>query len=705
MQELPTKYNPKETEGRIYGIWEKSGAFTPKAPIAPDAPKPFVIVIPPPNVTGSLHMGHALNNTIQDILIRRSRMKGVPTLWVPGTDHAGIATQNVVEKQLAKDPSRLLGRTEARGITRQELGREKFIDVCWQWVDEYGHIIIDQLKKLGCSCDWSRQRFTMDEEYSEAVKTAFKHYYDKGWIYQGERVINWCVRCQTALSDIEVEHKEVQGKLWFIKYDNITVATTRPETMLGDAAVAINPDDKRYKDLVGKKIKLPLMNREIPIIADIAVDPKFGTGAVKVTPAHDMNDFEIGKRHELQSIKVISELGKITQQGGKYAGQKALEARENIIKDLETQGLIEKVQDYSHEVPHCYRCAGKVEQLISKQWFLKMKELAKPAIEAVEKDEIKFTPLRWKKVYLDWMKNLKDWCISRQIWWGHKIPIEGSDDVLDTWFSSALWPFATLGWPKKTKDLTYFYPTTVLSTARDIIYLWVARMIFSGFEFMREKPFSEVYIHPTIFTLEGKRMSKSLGTGVDPLELIEKYGADATRFGLAYINTGIQDIKFDENAILAGQKFANKIWNIARFVLQNASSKLKTPSPRLVGLGPKNSKLQLKTESDKIIIDKLNLIIKSTDKNLDNFRFGQAAHDLYDFVWHDFADIYIENSKSQILNPKLNENTQIILLHLLTSSLRLLHPFMPFITEEIWQTLHQDKLVEDRNLITAQWPK
>lgn len=683
MKEIPSAYDPKATEDRIYHLWEDSGAFKPTIK---KGEKPFVIVIPPPNVTGSLHMGHALNNTIQDILIRRARMKGIPTLWVPGTDHAGIATQNVVEKALQKE-----------GKSRHDLGREEFEKRVWQWVDEYGHIIIDQLKKMGCSCDWSRQRFTMDEDYSEAVKTAFKHYYDKGWIYQGERVINWCVRCQTALSDIELEYQEVQGKLWFIKYGPVTVATTRPETMLGDTAVAVNPKDERYKNLVGKTVILPLLNREIPIIADETIDMKFGTGAVKVTPAHDMNDFEIGEKNNLEKIKVIDELGKITEAGGKYAGQKSLEARENILNDLRAQNLIEKEENYVHEVPHCYRCGRQVEQLISKQWFVKMAELIKPAISAIEKDEIKLTPTRWKKVYLDWTKNIRDWCISRQIWWGHKIPIEGTDDVLDTWFSSALWPFAVFGWPKESEDLKYFYPTSVLSTARDINMLWVVRMIFSGYEFRKEKPFSQVYVHPTVFNIEGKRMSKSLGTGVDPIGLIDKYGADATRFGLTYINTGIQDIKFDENAILAGKKFANKLWNIARFILLQTDN----------NAGPRASKQKSepKSEIDKVILEKMAKLILSTDKNLDNFRFGQAAHDLYDFIWHDLADVYLEKAKTQMENVEYRISTTEILLYVLTTSLKLLHPIMPFITEEIWANLSQNKLVEEKMLISASWPE
>ncbi len=701
MKELPKAYDPKQVEGRIYELWQESGAFTPEIK---EGEKPFVIAIPPPNVTGSLHMGHALNNTIQDILIRRSRMKGVPTLWIPGTDHAGIATQNVVEKQLDKE-----------GKSRNDLGREEFVKRVWQHVDEYGNIIIDQLKKMGCSCDWSRQRFTMDEGYIEAVNAAFKHYLDKGWIYQGERVINWCVRCQTALSDIELEHKQVEGKLWTIEYSataqekkpgekiiydaEIKVATTRPETMLGDTAVAVNPKDKRYSDWIGRKVLIPLINRSIPVIADESIDMKFGTGAVKVTPAHDIKDYEIWEKHKEEfegPRKVINELGKITELGRQYAGMKVSEAREQILKDLGPDLI--KTEDITHEVPHCYRCGRQVEQLISKQWFLKMSELIKPAIAAIEKDGVKITPTRWKKVYLDWMNNIRDWCISRQIWWGHKIPIEGTDDVLDTWFSSALWPFATLGWPKETPDLKYFYPTTILSTARDINMLWVVRMIFSGYEFMDKKPFDTVYVHPTVFNIEGKRMSKSLGTGIDPLELIDKYGTDSVRFGLTYINTGTQDIKFDENAILAGKKFANKLWNIARFtMLQTANSKLEASSS--------DHAPNPKSEIDKKILEKTTAIIKSTDENFDNFRFGQAAHELYDFCWHDFADVYLEEAKTQMENVEYRLNTTEILLYVLSTSLKLLHPIMPFISEEIWQTLQSENLVDEKLLIKAPWPK
>lgn len=680
MEELSKTYSPKETEDKIYSLWEESDAFKPLNTQDSEL-QPFSIVIPPPNVTGSLHMGHALNNTIQDILVRRARMQGRPTLWLPGTDHAGIATQNVVEKNLAK-----------KGIKKQDLGREKFVEEIEKWVDEYGHIIIDQLKKMGCSCDWSKQRYTMDESYKEAVNTAFKHYYDKGLIYEGERVVNWCPHCQTALSDIEIEYQPQKTTLYYFKYDKnfpITIATTRPETKLGDVAVAVNPDDSRYKEFIGQTFEVNFCGskRSIKVIADKAVDLKFGTGALGVTPAHSIIDSELAEKNKLDSITIIDKYGKMNENAGEFNGLKAAEAREKIVECLKKNGLLEKTEEIENNLSVCYRCNRPIEPQPSKQWFLKMSELAKPAIEAVEKGEIKFTPERWEKVYLDWMKNLKDWCISRQIWWGHKIPLDGVDDVLDTWFSSALWPFATLGWPEETEDLKTFYPTTTLSTARDIIYLWVSRMIFSGFEFMNEKPFSDVYIHPTVFNKEGKRMSKSLGTGVDPIELIDRYGADATRFGLMYINTGIQDIKFDEAAILASQKFANKIWNVARFtILQVESHKVHKVESRPTP----------KTEADKKILARLSETIESVNKNLDEFKFGQAAHDLYDFIWHDLADRYIEESKKDP-NPE-------ILLFVLRNSLLLLHPFMPFVTEEIWQKLYSENLVEEKLLITAKWP-
>ena len=586
---LPKAYNPKKTEDKIYQLWLKSGFFN-SGKLPKRHKKPYTIVIPPPNVTGELHMGHALNAVIQDILIRWKRMQGFKTLWLPGTDHAGIATQNVVEKKLKKE-----------GLTRFALGREKFIEEVWKWKEKYGDIILNQFKKLGCSCDWSRTRFTMDKNYSLAVKEAFLHYYKKGWIYRGKRVINWCPRCSTSLSDLELEYKEEKGSLWFIKYpfkiqdsrfksnppgslslrssqqDSIVVATTRPETMLGDTAVAVNPKDKRYKDLVGKEVILPLVSRKIPIIADRLVEARFGTGVVKVTPAHDLIDYQIGINHKLGIVQVIDEKSRITKNAPlPYQGLKVLEAREKVVADLKNQGLLEKVEDYVHQIPKCYRCNTTVELIPSLQWFLKMEKLVKMAETPVRKGEIKFHPKSFEKPYFDWLKNMKDWCISRQIWWGHKIPIEGETDVLDTWFSSALWPFAILGYPKKTKDLKIFYPTDVLSTARDIINLWVARMIFSGMEFMKKIPFKDVYIHATILTKEGKRMSKSLGTGIDPINLIEEYGADATRFGIAYQIMGNQDMRFVKDNIAMGKKFCNKIWNAARFVLgQISKSKIK----------------------------------------------------------------------------------------------------------------------------------
>jgi len=717
-------YDPKEVEDKIYRLWEKSGYFNPnnlgktqnvKRKASNDKrfairAKPFTITVPPPNITGTLHLGHALNATIQDILIRKKRMEGYQALWLPGTDHAGIATQNVVEKDLKK-----------QGITRHDLGREKFLKKIWEWKEKYGHIILDQFKKLGCSMDWSRLRFTMDDDYQTAVKEAFLQYYKKGWIYRAERVINWCVRCSTSLSDLEVEYKDAKSKLWFIKYSpQITVATTRPETMLGDTAVAVHPNDKRYKNLIGQKIILPIKNRKIPVIADKRVDPKFGTGAVKVTPAHSFIDYEISQEHNLEMTKVIDKDGKMTEKAGKdFTGLKILEAREKVVQKLERQGLIEKVEDYGNNIGHCYRCGTVIEPLPSLQWFLKMDELAKIAIQAVKSGKIKFHPKRWEKVYFDWLKNIKDWCISRQIWWGHQLPVyvKGEEisnlkpqisndseekiyvgnnpprgyqqvpDVLDTWFSSALWPFATLGWPidtahgkpKKGGDLKSFYPTQVLSTARDIINLWVARMIFSGLGFTKKEPFKDVVIHATILTKEGKRMSKSLGTGVDPMELIEKYGADATRFGLIWQAMGNQDIHWSEEHVLAGRKFCNKIWNASRFVLQQ------------IGISnfqfPISKKLRPKTMADKKILDQLKKVTGEIDKGLEKYEFGQALHKLYDFFWHDFCDKYIEISKKQLMTQNSKPMTQQVLFYVLLKSLKLLHPFMPFITEEIWQQL------------------
>jgi valyl-tRNA synthetase len=700
MEEIPKLYNPKEVEKKIYKFWEKTGFFNPdKLPKNYNLkPKYYSIVIPPPNITGSLHMGHALNCIIQDILIRKKRMEGFKTLWLPGTDHAGIATQYVVEKELKKE-----------GKTRFDLGREKFIERVWQWVEKYGEIILEQFKRLGCSLDWSRTRFTLDKEYVKAVETAFWHYYKKGLIYQGERVVNWCPQCKTSLSDLEIEYEEEKGNLWYIKYPLlnyergtrndektsafITVATTRPETMLGDSAVAVNPKDERYKDFVGKKAILPLVGREIPIIADNLVDKNFGTGAVKITPAHDLKDYEISKRHNLKIYKVIDEEGKITNLAPeKYRGLSIFEAREKIVEDLKEKGLLEKIEDFWHSVPKCYRCKTKIEFLPMRQWFLKMENLAKTAIDVVKSQKVKFFPKRFEKIYFDWLKSTKDWCISRQIWWGHKIPIEGEEDVLDTWFSSALWPFAALGWPKKTKDLKKFYPTNVLSTGRDIINLWVARMIFSGMEFMKKPPFKIVLIHPTVLTKEGKRMSKSLGTGADPMEFIEKYGGDATRFGIIWQVMGNQDLRFTQDHIKMGQKFCNKVWNASRFVLlQIQNSKFKMENLKL-----KKKKLG---KEDKKILKALNKTIESVNKSLEKFQFGKAAHLIYNFFWHDFCDKYIEEFKIQ----KSKVKSQKVLLFVLLTSLKLLHPFIPFITEEIYQILPIKN--KKKSIMVEKWPK
>lgn len=689
MRELPKSYDPKITESKIYDFWEKSGFFNPDKLPAPkgnqrkNRKKSYTIALPPPNVTGSLHMGHGLQDTIHDILIRRKRMQGYKTLWVPGTDHAGIATQRVVEKELKKE-----------GKTKYDLGKEEFVKRVWAWKETYGNIILDQIKRLGSSCDWSRTRFTMDEGYSKAVNEVFMHYYKKGWIYKGKRVVNWCVGCRTSLSDLEIEFKEEKGSLWFIKYPlsegngHITVATTRPETMLGDTAVAVNPKDERYRKLIGKKIKLPLTDREIPIIEDRLIDKEFGTGAVKVTPAHDLTDAEIGKNHNLEIIQVINEKGKMNENTPvPYRDLSVPEAREKIVADLQNLGLLEKVEEYKHEVPKCYRCDSTIELMPSEQWFLKMEELAKLAKNAVKKGKTKFAPKRWEKLYFDWLDNVKDWCISRQIWWGHKIPVEGSEDVLDTWFSSALWPFAIFGWPEKTDDLKKFYPTDILCTARDIINLWVARMIFSGMEFMKDVPFKTVLIHPTVMTKEGKRMSKSLGTGINPLDLVEKYGADATRFGLAWHLTGIQDVRFVEDNIMMGKKFCNKIWNASRFVMMQIPEEIDLPE-----------KISPKEKENKKILKSLENTISAVDKGLESYEFGSTAKTLYDFFWHDFCDAYIEEAKN-----KNDAETKQTLLYVLSASLKLLHPFIPFITEEIYQILP----IKNRGemLMIENWPE
>ena len=706
---LSKAYEPKEVEDKIYQLWLRAGFFNPDK-LPGGRKKAYTIVVPPPNITGELHMGHALNATCQDILIRKKRMEGYKVLWLPGTDHAGIATQNVVEKELKKE-----------GKTRHDLGREKFIERVRVWREKYGNLILNQLKKLGCSLDWSRTRFTLDKEYEEAVKTAFLHYHKKGWIYRGERTINWCSRCSTSLSDLEIIYKEEDGFFYYIKYGPLTIATVRPETKLGDTAVAVNPKDKRYKKYIGKTINIQtvLGPAEMKVIGDESIDMDFGTGAMKVTPAHDLHDFELGEKHNLEKKQVIGPDGKMTKLAGKYAGLMVGEARKRVVEDMKKIGILEKAEPYRHNVARCYRCDTILEPILSEQWFLKMDKLAQIAIKSVKTGKVKFVPKNFEKIYFDWLGNIKDWCISRQLWWGHKIPLEGEEDVLDTWFSSALWPFATLGWPKKTKDLKTFYSTDVLSTARDIINLWVARMVFSGMEFMGKEPFKTVFVHPTVLTRDGKRMSKSLGTGIDPLNLIEKYGADATRFGIAWQMMGGQDIHFVEDNIVMGKKFCNKIWNASRFVLmQIGNTKLQTELP-------KKAKVKMKTKSsspfgkltvaDKKILKSLDETIKSINKDLENFQFGRASHTLYDFFWHDFCDTYVEKSKSEIQDP--NSETKKVLIYVLSNSLKLLHPFIPFITEEIYQKLPVDELrsssrsanarvIKDKKkcLMVEQWP-
>ncbi|MBI4919879.1 valine--tRNA ligase [Candidatus Azambacteria bacterium] len=739
---LNTAYNPKDVEERIYKLWEKSGCFNPDK-LPGKRTKKFSVMMAPPNITGSLHLGHALENTMIDILIRMKRMQGFKTLWLPGIDHAGIAAQNVVEKSLRKE-----------GLRRQDLGREKFTEKMWAWKEKYGHIILGQLKKIGALPDWSRTRFTLDHDYAKAVQEAFIHYHKKGWIYRGERVINWCPRCETGISDLEIEYREEKGKLYHIKYPLadksgfITVATTRPETMLGDAAVAVNPKDGRYKHLVGKFVALPIQNRRIPVIADRGVDMDFGTGAVKVTPAHDVADFEMSLRHNLPKIKIIDEKGIMANTAGPICeGLKAIECREKVVAELQKFELLEKTEDYVHNVAFCERCSAKIEPRLSKQWFLKMAKLSESAIKTIKSKETALHPKKWEKMALNWLKNIRDWNISRQLWWGHQLPVwfcknqtgvfnfqfsiskqkkgknkikddnfivslekpkecpickncemEQSVDVLDTWFSSALWPFATLGWPQKTADLKTYYPTDYIASAREILNLWIIRMIFSGKEFTGKSPFKTAHIHATILTKEGKRMSKSLGTGIDPLLLIDKYGADATRFGLIYQNLGNQDIRFAEDAMITGKKFCNKIWNATRFVL------LQTENFQFSIFNFKTiSKLKL-SKYDKKILNDFKKTKKEIEKQLEKYEFGKALRKLYDFFWHDFCDVYIEKSKQQSANPKLAKNTAQILFYILTNSIKMLHPFLPFITEEIWGGLKSEGLQTDA-LIIESWPK
>ncbi len=683
--EFSKAYNPKEVEDKIYKLWLESGFFTPSSAKA-TAGKPekkFVTCIAPPNITGELHMGHALELTLQDIVVRMKRMQGYKVLWLPGTDHAGIGAQNVVEKQLAKE-----------GLTRHDLGREKFIERMWQWREKYGNTILEQFKKLGLSVDWTRTKFTMDSDYQEAVKKVFLHYYEKGWIYKGIRVINWCVRCGTAISDLEVNHVPEKGKLYYIKYGPFTLATARPETKLGDTALAVHPTDERYKKYIDQELEIESVDNsissdqppkikkiKIKVVADETVDKKFGTGIIKVTPAHDITDSEIGLRHSLDSIKIIDEQGRMNENAGvRYEGLKTSQAREKIVSDLQELELIEKIEDYEHNVGRCDRCNSVIEPLPSKQWFLKMKELAEMALKAVQEGDVKIHPDRWVGPYKHWLKNIRDWNISRQLWWGHKIPIEGEEDVLDTWFSSALWPFTTLGWPEKTKDFKEYYPTDFITSDRGILFLWQVRMIFSGLEFTGKVPFKDIYIHATVLTKDGKRMSKSLGTGINPLELIEKYGTDALRFGLASQATGLQDLRFGEDLLVMGKKFANKLWNIARFV------KLKVGEEGEWSV--KNQKNELSAKIDKIA--------KMTTKDIENFNFAEAAKRLYDFIWHEFADKYIEESKD-----KNDQETKDTLAYLLINSLKLLHPFMPFVTEEIYSHLP----LKNKNLLLIEsWP-
>jgi valyl-tRNA synthetase len=695
VKNLETKYDPKQVEDRIYNGWEEKGCFHAKVN---RNKKPFTIVIPPPNVTGQLHMGHALDETLQDILIRYHRMKGEEALWLPGTDHAGIATQIRVEEFLRKE----------EGLTRYDLGREKFLERVWDWKKKYGDTIINQLKKLGSSCDWERERFTMDERYSKAVREVFVNLYEKGLIYQGSRIINWCPSCTTALSDAEVDYTEQAGHFWHIKYpvkdsdEYVVIATTRPETLLGDTAVAVHPDDKRYSDLIGKMLVLPLMNREIPVIADEYVDKEFGTGAVKITPAHDPNDFEVGLRHNLEQIKIFNDDATVNELGGKYAGMDRYAARKQIVQDLQQLGLLVKTEQHTHNVGQCYRCSSTVEPIISKQWFVKMKPLAKPALDAVVEGKVKFVPERFSKIYINWMENVHDWCISRQLWWGHRIPaffcpdcnemvvskeditvcpkcggkMEQDEDVLDTWFSSALWPFATLGWPEKTDDLDYFYPTNVLVTGYDIIFFWVARMIFSGIEHTGTVPFDTVFIHGIVRDSQGRKMSKSLGNGIDPLEIIDKYGADALRFTLATGNSPGNDMRFYTERVEASRNFANKIWNASRFVLMNLGENAS-------GILPENLELE-----DKWIVGRLNTVAREVTENLERFELGIAVQKLYDFIWDEFCDWYIELVKPRLGSDK---NPQNVLVYVLSNILKLLHPFMPFITEEIFSYLPLSK--------------
>ena len=698
---LKKNYDFNEIEEKWYKYWEEKNYF--HADVNSEKP-PFSMVIPPPNVTGSLHMGHALNNTLQDILARYKRMKGYNVLWMPGTDHAGIATQNVVERYLAK-----------KGISRHQIGREKFIEEVWKWKEKYGNTIIKQLKRLGATCDWKRTRFTMDEGLSKAVREVFVRLYEDGLIYRGDYIINWCPRCHTALSDLEVEMKEQKGNLWYIKYPVkgqknkfLIVATTRPETMLGDTAVAVNPEDKRYRDLIGKTVILPLMNREIPIIADSYVDMEFGTGVVKITPAHDFNDFLIGQKHKLQFINVMTEDAKMNDNAGIYAGLDRYECRKRVVEDLKKLGFLEKIEDYNLVAGHCYRCDTIVEPLISKQWFVKVKPLSEKAIEAVKKGKTRIIPKQWENNYFGWMENIRDWCISRQIWWGHRIPVWycndckkesvskddinkclhcGSEniyqdnDVLDTWFSSALWPFSTMGWPEKTKELEIFYPTSVLVTGFDILFFWVARMMMMGLKFMGDVPFRDVYIHALVRDEHGQKMSKSKGNVIDPLEIIEKHGADALRLTLSAFAAQGRDIRLSEQRIIGYKAFINKVWNACKFVLMNTNGYKFTENI------PDNL-----TKIDKWILTSLKNCVENYEKSLEEYKFNEAVHYIYQFTWHEFCDWFIELSKVNLKDEKMKNPTKWTLIFTFKAILQMLHPFIPFVTEELW---HKFDVKED----------